>query len=314
MPEKLHNKQTMHILNTLIAYVDNLIAWGDTLVAQDTVESVNVAMILLLAAYILGQRPGIMQRNRTLFPKDNANIRKALDELGKFLRHEPASLCQLRTLRDLGNALYSRVSPNEGLIRKWDIVSNRLLETRHLLPPLFEPPIDPELLVRALEADLGVTGELFGKTLSPQKDDRREYEMTKKISLLQLNQLAFRQVITTGQCRFSLTEELFDTDFPGHYFRCINSISITIHSTSVHCCKIRCLLTLLGSSVRKSPFLKGNQYSLENGEDHLFIDVLAGRSDVINATQNKELPDNKLSCGIHSPFKETELLAIGNSS
>ena len=37
------------------------------------------------------------------------------------------------------------------------------------------------------------------------------------ISLLQLNPLAFQRLKSTGKCKFGLSEQLFDYDFPGHY-------------------------------------------------------------------------------------------------
>ena len=44
--------------NVVMKYLDNLIAWGDTLFGRDTIESINEAALLYLLAYeILGDRP-----------------------------------------------------------------------------------------------------------------------------------------------------------------------------------------------------------------------------------------------------------------
>lgn len=56
----------------------------------------------------------------------------------------------------------------------------------------------------------------------------REFEITKHISLLQLNPFAFIQLKETGSCDFDVPEALFDLDFPGHYFRRIKMVSLTI--------------------------------------------------------------------------------------
>jgi Tc toxin complex TcA C-terminal TcB-binding domain len=47
--------------------------------------------------------------------------------------------------------------------------------------------------------------------------NRREYEITKNISLAQLHPLALIQLKQGGTCEFSLTEALFDLDYPGHH-------------------------------------------------------------------------------------------------
>ena len=49
--------------------------------------------------------------------------------------------------------------------------------------------------------------------------NKREYELTKHISLAQLDATALLQLKETGQCFINLPEELFDLDYPGHYFR-----------------------------------------------------------------------------------------------
>ena len=49
--------------------------------------------------------------------------------------------------------------------------------------------------------------------------NKREYELTKHISLAQLDASALLQLKETGQCFIRLPEELFDIDYPGHYFR-----------------------------------------------------------------------------------------------
>ena len=47
----------------------------------------------------------------------------------------------------------------------------------------------------------------------------RELEITKHVSLLQLDPVALVRLQETGECEFTVPEVLFDLDFPGHYFR-----------------------------------------------------------------------------------------------
>lgn len=55
------------------------------------------------------------------------------------------------------------------------------------------------------------------------EQNRREFELTKHVSLGMLDPLALVKLRETGRCFFRIPEELFDLDFPGHYFRRIRS-------------------------------------------------------------------------------------------
>ena len=56
--------------------------------------------------------------------------------------------------------------------------------------------------------------------------DSRRLEITKNISLLELDPIALLDLKTKGVCQFRLTEALFDYDFPGHYNRQTKTISL----------------------------------------------------------------------------------------
>ncbi len=58
------------------------------------------------------------------------------------------------------------------------------------------------------------------------KTDKRRFEISKKISLLELDPMAFIHFKLKGECEFNLTEALFDYDFQGHYCRQIKTIAI----------------------------------------------------------------------------------------
>src|SRR5688572_14257627 len=54
----------------VMKYIDNLIAWGDYLFRQDTIESINQAtQLYIVAAHILGPRPQIIPRKNKLVPQ-----------------------------------------------------------------------------------------------------------------------------------------------------------------------------------------------------------------------------------------------------
>src|SRR5580692_9852620 len=51
-------RATAYMLKTVTAYLDNLIAWGDSLFQQYTIETINEAtQLYVMAANILGPKP-----------------------------------------------------------------------------------------------------------------------------------------------------------------------------------------------------------------------------------------------------------------
>lgn len=164
--------------NVVMKYLDNLISWGDMLFKRDTIESINEASLLYMLAYeILGERP-IKVPN---------------------VRHEELTFNELETkLDDFGNArvdvivedtlmpitvipsssgsepipkldtFYFCIPNNDYLTKYWDTVEDRLFKIRHCMNiegvvrqlPLFEPPIDPALLVKAAAAGIDLSSVL----------------------------------------------------------------------------------------------------------------------------------------------------------
>ena len=79
-------RQTAYMFKTVMAYLDNLIAWGDTLFRQDTGESINEAtQLYVLAANILGPRPQAVPKKGSVAPADLRQPRDKLDEFGNAL-------------------------------------------------------------------------------------------------------------------------------------------------------------------------------------------------------------------------------------
>lgn len=80
--------------------------------------------------------------------------------------------------------------------------------------------------------------------------NKREYEITKQISLVMLDPLAFIALKETGHCYMTLPESLFDMDYPGHFMRRIKSVGLTIPCVAGPYTSINCTLTLLKNKVR----------------------------------------------------------------
>jgi len=72
---------------TVMAYLDNLIAWGDSLFRQDTGEAIDEALMLyILAANILGPRPLSVPKKGSVRPQTYANLSKDLRQFGIVMR------------------------------------------------------------------------------------------------------------------------------------------------------------------------------------------------------------------------------------
>jgi hypothetical protein len=164
---------------TVMLYLDNLIAWGDQLFRRDTIESINEAtQLYVLAAEILGPRPvSIAPRSepqtRTYNSLD-ATLATFSDKMVE-IEYLFASASPDAVITTPGNAplpvpqmLYFCVPRNDKLLAYWDTVADRLFKIRHCMNiagivrqlPLFEPPIDPELLVRAAAAGVDLSSVL----------------------------------------------------------------------------------------------------------------------------------------------------------
>lgn len=95
--------------------------------------------------------------------------------------------------------------------------------------------------------------------------NRRELEITKHVSLRQLNPAALMILRHTGECEFELPEWLFDLDFSGHYFRRIKTVSLSIPCVVGPYTSVNGMLTLLSSKLRDSAMVKGGNYeAVEN--------------------------------------------------
>ena len=161
----------------VMRYIDNLIDWGDHLFRRDTIESINEAtQLYVLAAQLLGRRPREVAREDRPAKSFDELRAAGIDAFGNALLEEIEGLLPEITesvgdvvtddIELLGGTQFFCVPPNQKLlVDYWGRVSDRLFKIRHCMNiegvvrqlPLFEPPIDPALLVRARAAgvDLG---------------------------------------------------------------------------------------------------------------------------------------------------------------
>jgi hypothetical protein len=60
------------------------------------------------------------------------------------------------------------------------------------------------------------------------RTNQRKLQLSKTISLAQLDPFAFQRFCETGILIFSTPMELFDRDFPGHYLRLIKRVNTSV--------------------------------------------------------------------------------------
>lgn len=196
-----------YMYTTVMAYLDNLIAWGDSLFRQDTRESINEAMqIYVLAANILGPRPQVVPRRGSAAKQTYSSLKNKLDEFGNaavaleaeiaFDLFPPAEATNTKPehvlLESIGRSLYFCVPRNEKFIGYWDTVGDRLFKIRNSLNlqgvfrqlPLFAPPIDPAMLARAIAAGVDV-GAIIDGTASALSPVRFQFFLQKALEMAQ---------------------------------------------------------------------------------------------------------------------------------
>lgn len=164
---------------TVIAYVQNLVDWGDSLFRQFTRESVNQAtQLYVLAGKLLGPKPRIVPPAVPVPDMTYDQLRGQIDIFGNALLDLETLVPDVTALPHGGaelppapaslTSLYFCIPPNEVLLAKWDLVADRLFKIRHCQNidgveaslALFSPPIDPGALARAAAAGVDVASFL----------------------------------------------------------------------------------------------------------------------------------------------------------
>jgi Tc toxin complex TcA C-terminal TcB-binding domain len=160
---------------------------------------------------------------------------------------------------------------------------------------LMRPEVDATDYIKFNYWDAGRKGLLSGEALyldvkrmevAYHENNKREYELTKHVSIRQLNPLALLSLKATGTCEVAVPEWVFDLDNPGHYMRRIKNASLSIPSVAGPYTSISCTLSLLKSSLRKSPL--GDEYARQGSEDDRFIDYFGTIQSIVTSTGNND--------------------------
>ena len=112
-----------------------------------------------------------------------------------------------------------------------------------------------------------LAGDILSQNLQQMEqayvqNNSRMLEIEKTISLMQLVPEQLIRLRQTGSCSFSLSELLFDRDYPGQYNRMIASISITIPAVVGPYQNLHATLTQTSNQVLTSPNVEGVKYMM----------------------------------------------------
>jgi hypothetical protein len=195
-------------MKVVMMYIDNLLAWGDNLFIQNTRETINEAtQIYVLAANILGPKPQKMPPRHKTPPKTFAQLKAAgIDDFGNAMiemeNDFPFNTMPTTTnstdedavnaVFGIGRSLYFCIPQNDMLLAYWDKVADRLFKIRHCMNiegivqqlPLFSPPIDPGMLVKAVAAGLDI-GSIVNNINQPVSKIRSSLLLQKALELCQ---------------------------------------------------------------------------------------------------------------------------------
>jgi len=106
-----------------------------------------------------------------------------------------------------------------------------------------------------------------------QEKRGHDFEVSKSISLRQINPVALLQLKETGTCEFGLPEVLFDMDYPGHYLRRLKSVSLRIPCILGPHTSLNCTLRLLEHKFRVNATLPSGYSEQTDETDERFSTV-----------------------------------------
>jgi hypothetical protein len=179
---------------------------------------------------------------------------------------------------------------------------------------LMRPELDGLNPIKFGYWDSGRKGLLAGETLSLDlhrletaylEHNRREYEMTRHVSLARLDPLALLRLKAEGSCEVTIPEWLFDMDSPGQYMRRLKTVALSIPCVAGPYTGVHCKLSLVRSSIRVSS-LAEDQYAYARGEeDGRFRDFAGAIQSIVtsNAQNDAGLFELNLHDERYLPFE-----------
>jgi hypothetical protein len=127
-------------------------------------------------------------------------------------------------------------------------------DVRHIRPQYWESRHNGLLAAETLGLDLERMGKAFLDA------DSRGMQVTRRVSLLELDPVAVLRLKSDGKCEMAFTEAMFDRDFPGHYRRQIRTISAEFLDSGGERIGLNATLSQLGHKTVMAPDMKAVRY------------------------------------------------------
>jgi Tc toxin complex TcA C-terminal TcB-binding domain len=187
---------------------------------------------------------------------------------------------------------------------------------------LMRPELDATQFIQFNYWDTGHQGLLSGEALhldikrmemAYHDNNKRELELTRHISLRQLDPLALISLRITGSCTVNIPEWLFDRDCPGHYMRRIKSASLSLPSVVGSFTSVNCTLSLQSSTIRVSPLLNGGIYARDTTQDDSrFVDSFGGAQSIVTsgASNDSGMFETNLRDDRFLPFEGAGVVSV----
>ena len=117
--------------------------------------------------------------------------------------------------------------------------------------------------------------------------NKREYEITKHVSLSLLDPLALVRLRASGICDFEIPEVLYDMDHPGQYFRRLKSVSVSLPCIAGPYTSVSAKLSLVVNRYRKNANDPANYAeNVVAGDNRFVYNVGAIQSIATSSAQN----------------------------
>ncbi|MBO9202543.1 MULTISPECIES: Tc toxin subunit A-related protein [Niastella] len=180
------SRPAAYMKTVVMKYLDNILAWGDELYRQNTMETINQASILyVIAGHILGPRPQVVPERGTISAQTYNSLKDKWDHFSNAMVEMELAFpysgqvtyeggiqngkpYRGNNIFGFGASLYFNIPNNPQLLQYWDKVADRLFKIRHSMNidgivqklALYEPPIDPALLVQAAANGISLSSVL----------------------------------------------------------------------------------------------------------------------------------------------------------
>jgi hypothetical protein len=191
---------------------------------------------------------------------------------------------------------------------------------------LMRPELDQTQFIQYNYWDTGHQGLLSGEALhfdvkrmelAYYANNKRELELTRHVSLRQLDPLALLSLRITGSCTVTVPEWLYDKDCPGHYMRRIKSVGLSMPSVVGPYTPVNCTLSLQSSTIRTSSLLANGVYARNTTQDDdRFTDYFGSTDEIVTSggTADSGMFETNLRDERFLPFEGAGAISTWNLS